>query len=47
MLNLLIAIMSDTFDRVMNNIVHQDAVEMNQLILESEVLMFWNRHKGT
>jgi len=46
MLNLLIAIMSDTFERVVSDLAHNDAVELNGLILEYEGLMFWKRNNG-
>ncbi|CDW74847.1 wd-40 repeat protein [Stylonychia lemnae] len=46
MMNLLIAIMSDTYDRVMNDITSTDGWELNQLILEQESMMFWKRNKG-
>jgi hypothetical protein len=36
MLNLLIAIMSDTFEKVMNEIEESDGLEKNDLILEAE-----------
>lgn len=41
--NLVIAIMSDTFTRVMSEIVISDGMELNDLIIESEKLKFWNR----
>ncbi|CDW74119.1 wd-40 repeat protein [Stylonychia lemnae] len=46
MMNLLIAIMSDTYDRVMTDIASTDGWELNQMILEQESLMFWKRDKG-
>jgi hypothetical protein len=39
MLNLLIAIMSDTYDKVSESIKESDGSELNQLILEQESLM--------
>jgi len=44
MLNLLIAIMSDTYERVTNNMEEADGKELNSLILEQERQMFWNRN---
>ena len=46
LLNLLIAIVSDTFDRVYSNRVSSDYKELASLILEQEYLMFWNRSKA-
>jgi hypothetical protein len=43
MMNLLIAIMSDTYDRVMNDITATDGWELNQMILEQESIMFWKK----
>jgi hypothetical protein len=43
MLNLLIAIMSDTFERVNNSMVEADGKELNSMILEQENMLFWNR----
>ena len=43
MLNLLIAIMSDTFARVNSTMVEADGKELNDLILEQENLMVWNK----
>lgn len=40
MLNLLIAIMSDTFEKVMNEIDISDGLELNNLILDAESLKF-------
>ena len=45
LLNLLIAIVSDTFDRVYSNRIASDYKELANLILEQEYLMFWNRKK--
>lgn len=44
MLNLLIAIMSDTFERVMAEIEISDGLELNNLILDAESLKLQNRH---
>jgi hypothetical protein len=43
MLNMLIAIMSDTYARVMSEIVPSDFFELNQMIVEVEKLYFWRR----
>lgn len=45
MLNLLIAIMSDTFAKVMSEIEISDGMELNNLIIEAEKLTFKNRNK--
>ena len=45
MLNLVIAIMSDTFARVMSEIEISDGMELNNLIIESEKLKIRNRNK--
>lgn len=44
MLNLLIAIMSDTFARVMDEIEETDGIALNNLILEVEALRFRQRN---
>ncbi|CDW81032.1 (myosin heavy-chain) kinase [Stylonychia lemnae] len=46
MLNMLVAIMSDTYARVMSDILPSDFHELNQMILEQEEIQFWNRKKG-
>eukprot|EP00350_Pseudokeronopsis_sp_OXSARD2_P009067 CAMPEP_0170551974 /NCGR_PEP_ID=MMETSP0211-20121228/9954_1 /TAXON_ID=311385 /ORGANISM="Pseudokeronopsis sp., Strain OXSARD2" /LENGTH=198 /DNA_ID=CAMNT_0010859465 /DNA_START=3153 /DNA_END=3745 /DNA_ORIENTATION=+ len=46
MLNMLIAIMSDTYARVMSEIVPSDYYELNSLILEQEEILFWKRNHG-
>ena len=43
LLNLLIAIMSDTYDRVQEDQVVADCKEMAGLILQAEGMMFWKR----
>lgn len=45
MLNLLIAIMSDTYERVSNTMIEADGNELNSLILDQEKMLFWNRDK--
>lgn len=44
MLNLLIAVMGDTYDRVRDGLVIADHKEMASLILEVETLLFWRRN---
>ena len=46
MLNMLVAVMSDTYARVMNDIIPKDFSELNNIILEQEEIMIWNRNKG-
>lgn len=43
MLNLLIAIMSDTYAKVMSEIEISNGLELNNLIIEAESLKFFNR----
>ena len=45
MLNLLIAIMSDTYERVTNTMQEAEYRELNYLILEQENYLFWRRSK--
>jgi hypothetical protein len=44
MLNMLIAIMSDTYARVMNDIIPKDFSELNKIILEQEEIMAWKKN---
>lgn len=44
MLNMLIAIMSDTYARVMADILPSDFFELNQMILEQEEVLMWKRN---
>jgi len=46
MLNMLIAIMQDTFDRVMMTSKAADYKEKAGLILDIEQMLFWNENKG-
>ena len=46
MLNLLIAIISDTFDKVQEKQTALDCQERCKLMLDIEVLLYWNRAKG-
>ena len=43
LLNLLIAILSETFARVIGEIEESDMIELNNLILDATCLQFWNR----
>ncbi len=47
MLNLLIAIMSDTYSRVMGDIVPSDYYELNNLILEQECFQSCRKNSGS
>ena len=44
MLNMLIAIMSDTYARVMGEIVPSDYFELCSMILEQEEILLWKRN---
>jgi WD40 repeat protein len=46
MLNLLISIIGDTFDRVQSRTVIADMKELSQIIIEIEQLLFWRRKLG-
>ena len=46
MLNLLIAIMSDTYERVSNSMIEADGKELNSLIIEQEKMLYWRRLKN-
>ena len=46
MLNMLIAIMSDTYARVMGEIIPSDYQELTNMILEQEEIMTWKRNSG-
>lgn len=43
LLNLLIAIMGDTYDRVQSGQEVADAKEISEMIIEAEAIMFWKR----
>jgi len=47
MTNLLIAILSDTYARIMGNLEISDQYELNDLIFKLENFMLWNRGRGT
>jgi WD40 repeat protein len=44
LLNMLIAIMSDTYDRVQEDQIVADCKEMAGMIMQVESMMFWRRH---
>lgn len=44
LLNMLIAIMSDTYDRVQDDQVVADCKEMAELIIQAEGMLFWKRN---
>jgi WD40 repeat protein len=46
MLNLLISILGDSYERVQLNLVESDYSQMLEVILELEKMMIWNRNKG-
>lgn len=46
MMNILIAIMTNTYGRVMRDIVTNDYKELNKIILEQEGVLFWKKNKG-
>lgn len=46
MLNMLIAVMTDTYERVMHDINPSNYLELANIILEHETLLFWKRDKG-
>ena len=47
MLNLLIAVISETYDRVMENLVPFEYQERCNLMAEVEEMMFWKRESGS
>ena len=46
MFNLLIAILSDTFAKVMEEIDESDQIEKNNLIIDADTILFRNRDNG-
>ena len=46
MMNLIVALMSDTYNNVMTNIQVEDSRQLNQLILMYENMMFWQKQEG-
>lgn len=47
LLNLIIALMSDTYENVMTNIVQLDGKQLNTIIFQCENFLFFNRNRGT
>mmetsp|Transcript_12688 Transcript_12688/g.12527 ORF Transcript_12688/g.12527 Transcript_12688/m.12527 type:complete len:102 (-) Transcript_12688:221-526(-) len=47
LMNLLIAIISDTYERVSSKFIEEDGKELNDLILEYEAFYVWNKNKGS
>jgi len=43
LINLVVALMSDTYENCMNSIVEKNNRELNLLILQLEFFIFWNR----
>ena len=46
MFNVVIAIMGDTYSRIISQIQETDGRQLNSLILIQEQLYFWKRHSG-
>lgn len=46
LLNLIIALMSDTYEEVMTNIVQLDGRQLNTIIIQCENFLFFNRNRG-
>ena len=46
MFNVVIAIMGDTYSRIISQIQETDGRQLNTLILNQEELYFWKRHSG-
>lgn len=47
LLNLIIALMSDTYEKVMTNIIQLDGRQLNTIIIQCENFLFFNRHRGS
>ena len=47
MLNLLISILGDSYERIQLSLIESDYSQMLEIIIELEKLMVWNRNKGT
>ena len=45
MMNLIVALMSDTYNNVMTNIQMEDSRQLNSMILMYENMMFWQKKK--
>ena len=46
MLNLLIAVVGDTFDKVQENKIPSSYIEYCTMMIDVEQLLFWRRHEG-
>lgn len=46
LINLLISLMGETFGRVQENREIADSLELIQMIIEGETLLFWRRNQG-
>jgi hypothetical protein len=46
MMNLVVAIMTDTYNSVMTNIIIEDSRNLNSMILIYENILFWRRNYG-
>jgi hypothetical protein len=46
MMNLIVAVMSDTYNSVMTNIVIEDSRQLNSMILIYENILIWRRNYG-
>ena len=46
MMNLIVALMSDTYNNVMTNIQVEDSRQLNSMILMYENMMFWRKDQG-
>ena len=47
LMNLIIAIMSETYERVMTSVVESDNRQLNTMILQYENMLFWKRSCGS
>lgn len=47
MLNLLISILGDSYERIQLNLIESDYSQMLEIIIEIENLMVWNRNRGS
>lgn len=46
MLNLIVSIMSDTYSRVRETSIQADSIELTNMLIDIETIMFWNRQKN-
>ena len=47
LINLVVALMSDTYENCINSIDEKNNKELNLLILQLESFMFWNRGEAS